>query len=86
MKPTLLPKPDVAPAGGFERVEVSLNSTTHLFVPAKVASYLLPSALELATDPGRWLLAGMPYALTMHWDCIWQSFLLQISAAGASCT
>ncbi|KAK9864080.1 hypothetical protein WJX84_004886 [Apatococcus fuscideae] len=35
-----------------------MNSMTHLFIPAKVASYLLPSALELATDPGRWLLAG----------------------------
>ncbi|KAK9841440.1 hypothetical protein WJX74_005905 [Apatococcus lobatus] len=57
MKPTLVPKPE-AIAGGFERVEVSMNSMTHLFIPAKVASYLLPSALELATDPGRWLLAG----------------------------
>lgn len=60
MKPTLVSKPEPANNGGFERVDVSINSMTHLFVPAKVASCLLPSALELATDPGRWLLAGTP--------------------------
>ncbi len=60
MKPSALAQANTANGDGFHKIEITINSTRSLLIPADVASHLLPSALELATDPGRWLHAGKP--------------------------
>ncbi len=58
MRPFEQPGIDPAPGVGFQRIQIMVSSMSSLNIPAKVAACLLPSALELATDPSRWLLAG----------------------------